>query len=170
SFAEERTRLRSLLAASPRVTVPANFNAVLNERLAAARKPLLGGWLGPHAFMKFSATAAGLAVLVFVVQFSGLFSRFEQKNTIASHAPPQVQPVPAPARPVPPIGVEAPPNLVGAGPRVSGAMPSRNRQLSRVSRPPLPINAPDDSDFNDNGALLVRMPNSDRDIIVPTVN
>src|SRR5262249_37792357 len=168
SFADERTRLRSLLASSPRVSVPANFSAVLNERLAATRRRPLTGWIGQYAFMKFSAAAACVAVLVFVVQYSGVFSNLNKKTVeqVASQStrtPSETEPTV-----LPPASSYAAALTTPLGGRVS-TLP-RNKQTYRVSKPSRPIDTPDESDFNDGGALLVRMPNSDRDIIVPTVN
>jgi hypothetical protein len=176
SFADERTRLRSLLSSPPRVSVPANFNAVLNERLTAAKRRTLGGWIGQYAFMKFSAAAAAAAVFLFAVQYSGVFSNLNKKTLDASASKPsQAEPLTAHAPAPPPRAPEGELAAGGGGPIADGGRvlvptPTRNRQTYRAAKTPLPIISSDESDFNDGGALLVRMPNSDREIIVPTVN
>ena len=48
SFADERTKLQELMASSARVTVPVNFNVLLNERLSRV-KAQKSSWLSSAA-------------------------------------------------------------------------------------------------------------------------
>ena len=67
-FADERLRLRRLLAASSRVTAPANFDAMLRARLARGRSRNWLGWFVPALSMRGAAAVAMLAIAAFAVQ------------------------------------------------------------------------------------------------------
>ena len=69
SFADERVRLRQLLASSSRVAAPANFDAVLRERLARGRTSGSFGWLTAGFSLRLAGAAATLMVAVFAAQF-----------------------------------------------------------------------------------------------------
>ncbi len=69
SFADERFRLRRLLSSSSRVAAPANFDAILREKLAHPRIPTRLGWLTLGFSLKLAGAAATLAIAIFATQF-----------------------------------------------------------------------------------------------------
>src|SRR2546421_5281446 len=78
SFAGERAALRELLAAGKRVSVPANFDAVLGERLAARKARSVFSWASPALYLRLGAATAGLLVMIFAAEYSNLFSSSQQ--------------------------------------------------------------------------------------------
>lgn len=68
-FAEERTKLRQMLASPARVNAPANFDAILRERLQerTARRSL--AWLSPAGYWKLGAATAGLLAFFVTAQY-----------------------------------------------------------------------------------------------------
>ena len=90
-FAEEREALRSLLAEGTRVTVPGNFNAVLNQRLEAARGKRRGpAWFGQlldRPMVLRIATAAASIALTAVLVPQYFSPRDPQPAQVASITP-----------------------------------------------------------------------------------
>ncbi len=74
TFADERMRLRALLGALPSITVPANFNGQLKARLDEAKAKQSFAWLSPAVYLRFGTATAVLAIAVFAVQYSGMFT------------------------------------------------------------------------------------------------
>jgi hypothetical protein len=72
-FADERTKLQELMALNGRVTVPVNFNALLNEKLSRV-KAQRSSWLNSGGFVRLGTATAALAVALLAVQYSGLIS------------------------------------------------------------------------------------------------
>ncbi|HXG68335.1 MAG TPA: hypothetical protein VNO70_24790 [Blastocatellia bacterium] len=74
TFAEERERLRHLLTSPARVSAPANFDAVLRQRLQerAAQKvnPLRRAfsWFSPAGYVRLGAATAGLLIFFMTAQ------------------------------------------------------------------------------------------------------
>ena len=73
-FAIERAALRKLVAGDTRVSAPINFDAMLNARLAEVKARRSFWWLGSTAYLRLGAATAGLLVMIFAAQYSGLFS------------------------------------------------------------------------------------------------
>jgi hypothetical protein len=113
SFADDRAKLQELLALGSRVTVPVNFNAVLNERLSRV-KAQKSSWVSSIGFVRLGTATAALAVAVVAVQYSGILSGVPASQTdpnkIAgqSDVEPQVQPPRAPELQPVPSGSPAP--------------------------------------------------------------
>jgi hypothetical protein len=174
SFAEERTRLRSLLGSGTRVSVPMNFDAVLKSRLAKAKARPAFGWLSPAAFLRMGAATAGLVVMIFAAQYGGLFSRDnpigQQQTPIAT----TVQPGPvAPAQPSVASGGNAPVDRVAAPPRItsSPSFARGNRYSVRAASAGVRLDVPrEDYLHEDGGVMLVRGANGDPDVSLPMVS
>jgi hypothetical protein len=73
-FSTERAGLRNLLGSGVRVAAPMNFDAMLAARLAETRNRGWLSWLVPANYLRLGAATAGVAALVLVAQYSGLFS------------------------------------------------------------------------------------------------
>jgi hypothetical protein len=101
SFADERTRLRELLASSGRVTAPINFDAVLNERLRGVKAQRVA-WLSPFAYVRLGAATAGIILAVVIAQYSGVLSTtrdVSQPARVASTEGSQTTTAPVPGNP-----------------------------------------------------------------------
>src|SRR5262245_40920436 len=88
TFADERARLRNLLGAMPRVSIPAGYDARLKARLSAAKTPRSFAWFSPAGYQRFAAVAAVLVIAVFAAQYSGLFSVGKPTTLTATGAVP----------------------------------------------------------------------------------
>ena len=76
-FADERAKLRELTGSVARVAAPANFNALLNERLSrvrSQRSSQWSSWLSPVGFLRVGTAAAGLVVVFVALQYGGILS------------------------------------------------------------------------------------------------
>jgi hypothetical protein len=167
-FAEDRERLRNLLAEGARVTVPGNFNAVLNQRLEAVRgKRRAFGWfdqlLERPMLARFATAAVAIALTaVLVPQFFG--TKNSHQARLASEIPPAAVPDTAPGP-----AVRAPNPSLSAAPStpVSTSGPSRSivrRGVVVASRHRgVPI------DDVGTGVMLVREGGSDIEMTFSTV-
>jgi hypothetical protein len=176
SFAEDRTRLRRLLASGSRVSVPMNFDAVLKTRLADAKARSAFAWLRPAGYLKLGAATAGLVVMVFAAQYGGLFGSdraTELQSAVAEAANPAgTMPTQAPPT--------QPPGIIGGGPvpvadtAGSNSSPSYSRggrELARTPRAGVPLELPgEDYLHQDQGVMLVRGPNGEADVSLPMVS
>lgn len=174
-FAEDRTRLRRLLASGSRVSVPMNFDAVLKARLAQANARSAFAWLSPAASLKLGATAAGLVVMIFAAQYGGLFSKEGAEElhgrTVAPTSNPGVTQVPVlPA--TPPVIVGAPtPVAATAATNPSPQYSHRIREVGRTPDAGVPLEIPgEDYLHQDGGVMLVRGPNGEGDVSLPMVS
>ncbi|MGA9772594.1 MAG: hypothetical protein WBV94_26425 [Blastocatellia bacterium] len=84
SYAEQRAQLRGLLAAGARVSVPMNFDTMLNARLAEVKAQKSFSWLSPAVYLQLGTATAVLAVMFFAAQYSDLFSNNLQSIQAAS--------------------------------------------------------------------------------------
>jgi anti-sigma factor RsiW len=179
SFANERAALRALLASSVRVSVPNDFDAVLTARIARAKSGGTLSWLGAPSLMRLGAAAAAVAAIAFVAQYSNLFSnegRVAQPEPSAATAANSV-PV------APPLSLEIPP-AQGDVNGFNHIRPDRSRHVA-----PMPVRlaqryyprrageAANDrglaegySPAQEGGVVLVRGPNGEREIPLPTVS
>lgn len=71
-FARDRASLRELLASGTRVSVPVNFDATLQTRLAAATGRNSFSWFSPAFYLRFAGASAAIIVAIFVAQYNGL--------------------------------------------------------------------------------------------------
>ncbi len=176
SFAEDRARLRSLLASGSHVSVPMNFDAMLKARLADAKARSAFAWLNPAGYLRLGAAIAGLVVMVFAAQYGGLFSREhptgQQQPAVAGVGNPAVT-LPAQAPPTQPPGIIAGPGAL-AGTRVinsSHHYSGRMRELARTESAGVPLELPgEDYLHQDGGVMLVRGPNGEGDVSLPMVS
>ncbi|HXG94829.1 MAG TPA: hypothetical protein VNN73_20995 [Blastocatellia bacterium] len=178
SFATERAALRGLIASGARVTAPANFDAVLQARLAEVKARRSFSWLSPAGFARMGAATAGLVVAFLVIQFSGLLSTTEQpqsSNPVAKQSPAKPEsglqanpiPIPIPEKSIPPVrpAPQVMQHAIAAVPASRGAGASmRGRD---VARQPVPVDYPG---METAGVVLVRGQNGEREVPLPTVS
>jgi hypothetical protein len=179
SFADERAALRMLLASGKRVSVPNNFDAMLTSRIAEAGAGQALSWLTAPSLMRLGAATAAVAVMVFVAQYANLFSNENQEA--------QPEPSAAIATNVPPVtpskALDLPPARVhdngfgGFNPQRSpraASMPVRMTQRYYPRRGGQVANdramAEDYSSLQEGGVVLVRGPNGEREVPMPTVS
>ena len=166
TYAEERAQLRSLLAGGARVSVPVNFDARLNARLAEVKAQKSFAWLSPAVYLQLGTATAVLAVMFFAAQYGNLFSNKNYQATKASSNAEikttfQNSPL-ATVSPTPVAGYEF----------NNGA--SRTYQTARYNA--VRINrftsrTPDEYvSLNDGGVILVRGQNGEREVPVQTVS
>lgn len=169
-FSAERAGLRNLLASGVRVTAPMNFDAMLAARLVETRNRGWLSWLVPASYLRLGAATAGLATLLLVAQYSGLFSSGvtpRQQNTVATSTSDQSEST-ASAQPIPQAEIVADhrqpqrvtPGVIG--PRInSGRLAAAT--IGRV-RPRETVLS------DDLGVVLVRGQNGGSDVQMPTVS
>jgi hypothetical protein len=177
-FAEERTGLRHLLSSSARVAAPANFDALLGVRLAAARSErplarklaLLSALSGPAGLLKFGAATATVALGVFVASYSGLFStppQNETNNFVAGS-------VSMPREPAPPVATLAETPTVDqqvnqqTGPKIYIATGDGPRRAKRQASRPVIIEP--DLAAAGGQTVILRGDNFEREVPMPTVS
>lgn len=182
-FADERAALRGLLASGKRVSVPNNFDAVLKARIAEAKAgrtlswPL--SWLGAPSLMRLSTAAAAVALMVFVAQYADMFSN---GNHVAQPEPSaatanNTRPVTPPkALDLPParddvngfkhINPQRPPQVASLPVRITQRYyPRRGVQVANDRVAPEDYSSP-----QEGGVVLVRGPNGEREVPMPTVS
>lgn len=170
-FSAERTGLRNLLASGVRVAAPLNFDAMLAARLAETRNRGWLSWLAPASYFRLGAATAGVAALVLVAQYSGLFSSNvtpRQQDTVATTNSNQLERSPS-AQPAPAGGFVAdnrrqPQRVtpIVMGPRISSGRLAP-AAIGRV-RPRETVSS------DDLGVVLVRGQNGGSDVQMPTVS
>lgn len=168
-FAAERSALRELVTAGARVSPPVNFDAMLKARLAEvkARRSFWG--FGASGYLRLGAATAGLVVMVFAAQYTGLFS---DNATQPNQKPVAAAPIPNPSGPPPeaPAIVNDAPNLVVPANvkrqyQASYGTPRAGRAEVFVGR-----TAAGDLAVDDGGVVLVRGRNGEMDVQMPTVS
>ncbi len=100
AFADERARLRELLALDSRVTVPANFDAMLRARLKERTTKRTFSWFDAAFLWRTGAATAALIVVVAGAQYAGFFTGSDQNsssNQIAAAGSTVTPKAPAPA-------------------------------------------------------------------------
>jgi len=168
-FSTERAGLRNLLGSGVRITAPMNFDAMLAARLAETRNRGWLSWLVPANYFRLGAATAGVAALVLVAQYSGLFSgnlTASQQAIVPTtnqlERTPSTQGSPEPAivadnhrqpQRVTPIVIGP---RIGSG-RLAAATIGRVRPRETVSS-------------DDLGVVLVRGQNGGSDVQMPTVS
>jgi hypothetical protein len=170
-FAGERSALRMLVASSARVSAPINFDAVLNARLAEVKARRASWWLGSPVYFRLGAAAAGLAVMVFALQYTGLLS--DQSKRSGEPVPIQGV-VPAPYYVAPDVSrgvLPLPPPIVDLTPgkrqnSATYATVSGPRSRRGGVRVPTPVYLT----AEDGGVVLVRGQNGEMDVQMPTVS
>lgn len=170
-FAGERSALRMLVASSARVSAPINFDAVLNARLAEVKARRASWWLGSPVYFRLGAAAAGLVIMVFAAQYTGLISdqskRPAEPVTLdgLAHGPDinlkldEKLPVPPPQGPV----------IIAPGPQYPVAHSSASVS-GRPRRSGGGVAAPTYLTAEDGGVVLVRGQNGEMDVQMPTVS
>lgn len=175
-FANERTRLRGLLASGTRVTAPMNFDAMLNARLAQTRERGAFSWLSPAGYLRLGAATAVLLVMVFAAQQAGLFSDVSKlgqqaKEVATGPAPVETTqgkaspaPVPAPAQRETATSAGQEPVRVAL---VGSRIPRSVRSAVASSEPVTPAGY---SAGDESGVVLLRGSNGSADVPMPTVS
>ena len=179
SFAHERAALRNVLVSSKRVSVPVNFDAMLNARIAEAKAKRAFSWLSASSFMRLGTATAAVAVLVFVAQYGNLFSNGTQVAQPGDSTASAVNTPPAETKSPVVAPQERDPNHLGH------IVPHRSLPgtslTARVSQAPrdyqrrgmrLATASPAASDYPsiDGGVVLVRGPNGEREVPMPTIS
>ena len=173
TFANERARLRGLLASSTRVTAPVNFDAMLSARLAETRERGAFSWLSPAGYLRLGAATAVLVVMVFAAQQVGLFSdlskRTAESNEVATAQVPAEKSKPSAAAPAAPLPERT--DIARSGGVESGKVTSRLPKSARVavvlSGPVTPTSY---STGEEGGVVLLRGSNGSADVPMPTVS
>jgi hypothetical protein len=163
--AEQRAALRNLLAAGARVSVPVNFDAMLNARLAEVKAQKSFSWLSPAAYMQFGAATAILAVIFFAVQYGNLFSNSNQALQAASVSDFNKNIYDSLARRITPMPATDY-DIQESAPKPT--QPVRYN-AARINRS-MPRPTDDYISLNDGGVILVRGQNGEREVTVPTVS
>jgi len=163
-FAHERAALRKLLSSTGRVTVPANFNALLNHRLAAAKAAPKVRWLQPAIAFKLAAAASAVALLALFVAPRFIGSRDAKNERVAA---PSINATagPSAATTVAPLSDDA----VTENTRVA-ARPLHSTMRPGVSR--TPVSRIDEPFIGEDGGgvLLIRGKSGDIEVPVRTVS
>ena len=163
AYAEERAQLRSLLAGGARISVPVNFDAMLNARLAEVKARKSFAWFSPAVYLQFGTATAVLAVMFFAAQYSDLFSSKNYQALSAASASQINTKSPNSLRATAPL-----PIAVGYG-FESGMSRQVRYNPARINR--LAPRTPDEYvSFNDGGVILVRGQNGEREVPVQTVS
>ena len=170
SFASERAALRSLLVLGERVSVPSNFNAALNARIAEVKTKKAFSWFSASSFMRLGTATAAVAVMVFVAQYGNLFSNGRQ--VAQPQAPNADLSKTFPADTQKPVVVTPQErdvnNLAKVVPiRVSQTQRDYQRRATRIATARV---ATDDYPSIEGGVVLVRGPNGEREVPVPTIS
>lgn len=174
-FADDRTKLRGLLASESRVTAPMNFDAVLKARLAEAKGRSAFSWLRSPGYMRLGTATAGLVLMIFAAQYAGLFTERSnppaESRAAASVPPASVPPTVPPAfQTTPPISVVAPVAIAGIAPKPRQYYP-QNVRAGRTDVAARARTAPGAYfTAEDGGVVLVRGRNGDMDVPMPTVS
>lgn len=176
SFAEDRARLRRLLASGSRVSVPMNFDAVLKARLAGAKAGSAFSWLNPAGYLSLGAATAGLVVMVFAAQYGGLFGGDQptgpQQPVVAGVNPTvTLPPQPPHTQSTDVIAAGPHPVVVTAGSNTLHRHSARFRELGRTAGAGVPLEIPGEDYLHQyGGVMLVRGPNGEGDVSLPMVS
>jgi hypothetical protein len=157
SFADKRTKLQELMGLSGRVTVPVNFNVVLNERLSRV-KAQKSSWFGSSGLLRLGTATAGLAVVVLAVQYSGLISSKPAVST--SEAPAMSESYNPPPEPPRQIDRRPTPAMNPGGGRFVRASLGGERVTAR---------APRESQDQGRGLAVFIVRDRDREVEVPMI-
>jgi len=176
-FADDRARLRGLLASESRVTAPMNFDAMLKARLAESKGRSAFSWLSSLGYMRLGTATAGLMLMIFAAQYAGLFSDRSNQST-ESRARITVPPASPTGPPTAPPTFQSAPPVGGAAPVVIAGTSSKPRQYypqnvraGRADVAPRGQTAPGAYfTAEDGGVVLVRGRNGDMDVPMPTVS
>ncbi|HVG21412.1 MAG TPA: hypothetical protein VNI02_20390 [Blastocatellia bacterium] len=180
SFADERAALRKLLASGKRVSVPSNFDATLKARIAEARAGGTFSWLAARPVMRLGAAAAVVAVMVFVAQYGNLFSNGNQvarpepsaataTNSLPATTPRSAQEIPPTHGDVNRLGHIKPDpsqHIASVPVRLAQRYYPRRGGEAANNR----VAAEDYSSPQEGGIVLVRGPNGEREVPMPTVS
>jgi hypothetical protein len=184
SFAHERVVLRRMLASGKRVSAPNNFEAMLTARLAKAKARKSFSWLSPPSFMRLGTATAAVAILIFAVQYGNLFSNSNQagqpspdisgeaKGALGAGSKPQ----PANSEFTNPADRD-PNHLAGIEPVRHARSTNQTSRIAqryyhrRGSQVVAASTAPEGySAINEGGVVLVRGPNGEHEVPMPTVS
>jgi hypothetical protein len=180
-FADERIALRQLLASSERVSAPSNFDAMLTARIARAKAGRDLSWLSLPSLMRLGAATAAIVMMVFVAQYANLFSNSNQvaqpEPSIAGASRASgVNPAQSPGVPDAQRDVN---NLAGIEPErvrthaiAAASVRLPQRYYARRGNPVAGnrIEPQEYSSFEEGGVVLVRGPNGEREVPMPTVS
>lgn len=180
SFADERTALRALLASGKRVSVPNNFDAMLTARIAEAKAGRALSWLSAPSFARLGAATVALAVMIFVAQYGNLFSddnrvaQPESSVTAAANTAPAINPQKSSDTPAAQIDVNGFANIKPGRSQQTASVPVKLTQHyypRRGSQMATNRVAPEDyPPLEEGGVVLVRGPNGEREVPMPTVS
>jgi hypothetical protein len=172
-FAQERARLRHLLASSARVAAPPDFDVVLSARLSEVRSrrtvaEWLFSWIGPAGVLRFGAATAAVVIGIFAASYSGLFS--SPAPTVRQEMDGLAVVPPEPVVPAAPVNIEQPskPQEISSGERLYVASNAESRRARRASHRPV-IVEPELAKAATQ-TVIVRGENFEREVPMPTVS
>jgi hypothetical protein len=168
-FAIERAALRKLVAGGTRVSAPINFDAVLNARLAEVKARRSFWWLGPTGYLRLGAATAGLVVVIFAAQYTGLLPKPDQPGGVA--VSPNIAPQPPSTDD---LVLRKPQSLDPPLRELDSHIANGGTRPIRVSRRDASLGTRTIPDgymtAEDGGVVLVRGRNGDMDVQMPTVS
>jgi hypothetical protein len=179
SFADGRVALKKLLASSERVSAPSNFDAMLTARIAKTKAERDLSWFSLPSLMRLGAATAAIAIMVFVAQYASLFSNSDQ----VAQPEPSIAKAPAASEVNSPKPTVAP-DTRGDVNHLAQVEPARSRSIATVpirltqhyyprrgSQVVSNHTAPQEySSIEEGGVVLVRGPNGEREVPMPTVS
>jgi len=171
SFADERARLRSLLASGTRVSVPMNFDAVLKAKLEESKRRFAFGWLSSAGYLRLGAATAALIIMVVAAQQAGLFSGEQPQSAPETYVSVKEPPVPVAAEPAGGISDGRGPVITVASHYPAPQFSRGNRGPARVAGTGVPLELPGENYLHeDTGVMLVRGPNGEGEVSLPMVS
>ncbi len=165
NYAEERAQLRSLLVGGARVSVPVNFDAMLNARLAEVKAQKSFAWLSPALYLQLGTATAVLAVMFFAAQYGNLLSNNHQATKAVSTSGTKTTFQNSP------LATVAPARDADYGFNYAAPRPYQPARYNPVRTNRLTPRTPDGYvSLNDGGVILVRGQNGEREVPVQTVS
>ena len=168
AFADERARLKELIASAGRVSAPSDFDIKLKARLIQVKEQKGYWWVVPTGYLKLGAATAALVIAVVAAQTSNFFSGSQQPQATGNDLA-RTQPVNQPGvgatTPRPSTGNEGIASVVD-----TPAVPSPIR-VSRNNRRQVRTAAPVRGFIAEDGTtVLMRGPAGELEVPVPTVS
>ena len=169
AFADERARLKELIASAGRVSAPSDFDIKLKARLIQVKEQKGYWWIVPTSYLKLGAATAALVIAVVAAQTSNFFSGHEQNQ-----APGDDIARTQPANP-PSVGAITPrPSTGDEGTAPTVDTPTTHipvRLISRNNRRQVRTAAPVRGFIAEDGTtVLMRGPAGELEVPVPTVS
>ena len=166
-FADERAKLKALMADVGRVSAPADFDFKLKARLAEVKGRKNSWWLTPAGYLRLGGATAALVIAVVAAQTSGFFSADKPSEPFGQEAATSSNPPPVSLLPTtPPVRSDQ-----GVAPDAETTAPTHialSRGQRRQARPAaVSVRA---YVAEDGTMVLMRGPAGEHEVPVPTVS